>query len=455
MKDLTSGNPAKLIILFTIPMLFGNLFQQLYNVVDSIIVGRYIGKEALAAVGASFPIFFLLISFTIGLTMGMGILISQYFGARDFSNVKKTISTAYIFILFFSLMITICGIILAPLLLKLIKTPADVLPQAIIYLQILFLGIIPLFGYNSLSAILRAVGDSKTPLYFLIISSLLNVILDILLVIIFKMGIAGAAWATIIAEGCAFFLGVIYLRKSRYPFLKPQLNLKGFNFSIMQKIVKIGLPSGFQQMTLALSAMIFTALVNNFGSNVIAAYSAASRIEFIVFLPAMNFSIGIATFVGQNIGAGKLERVRQGFISTMFITISISVLLSGLIILNRHFLINIFTLDQKVITIGGQYLLIVASSYFLLAAMFVTNGVIRGAGATFAGMAFTIFSLLIIRLPVAYLLSGKIGLTGLWISFPASWASGFLLSFYYYISGKWKEKKIAQPVIAEEIYLTD
>ncbi|HNR79475.1 MAG TPA: MATE family efflux transporter, partial [Mesotoga infera] len=227
MKDLTSGNEGSLIVKFAIPMLLGNVFQQLYNTVDSIIVGNVVGKEALAAVGASFPIMFLLLSLIMGVTMGATILISQYFGAKDYEKLKKTLDTTYIFLFFGSIAISILGVLLSGPILRLMNTPQDIVGQAQTYLNIIFAGMLTLFGYNAISAILRGLGDSKTPLYFIIIATLLNIVLDLVFVMTFGWGIAGVAWATIISQGVSFLSGILYLNKN-HDFLG--IKLKGMRF---------------------------------------------------------------------------------------------------------------------------------------------------------------------------------------------------------------------------------
>ena len=243
MKDLTQGNEGKLIFYFALPMLIGNIFQQLYNTVDSIIVGNTLGKEALAAVGASFPIIFLLVSLIMGIAMGSTILIAQFFGAGKLDEVKKTIDTTYIFIFFSALAATIIGFATSGPILKLLRTPDEVFPMAKTYLDIIFAGIIVMFGFNSISAILRGLGDSKTPLYFLIISTLVNIGLDLLFIKVFNWGVAGAAWATVIAQGVSFLLGAIYLHKT-HEFFSFNFNKMAFERQLFITSIKIGLPGG-------------------------------------------------------------------------------------------------------------------------------------------------------------------------------------------------------------------
>jgi putative MATE family efflux protein len=447
MKDLTKGNESKLILQFATPMLLGNVFQQLYNIVDSIIVGNLLGKEALAAVGASFPIIFTLISLVIGFTMGATIIISQYFGAKQMENIKRTIDTLYIFLFFASIILTILGIALSGAIFRLIQLPEEVIPQAQLYLNIYFSGILFLFGFNGTSAILRGLGDSKTPLYFLIIATLANIVLDLLFIIVFKWGIGGAAFATVISQGGAFLTAIIYLNKT-HPVMRFSSFRLVFDKIIFWQSVRIGLPSGLQQTFVSLGLLAITWIVNLFGVNVIAAYSIAMRIDSLASLPAMNFSAALSTFVGQNIGAQKIERVRAGLMATLKMTTIISISISVIAVVFSKLLIGLFTHDAEVIAIGAQYLIIVSSFYILFSTLFAINGVMRGAGDTLIPMFITLVALWFVRIPVAYFLSGRIGVVGIWWSIPIGWSIGMTAGVLYYMSGKWKQKsviKMAKP----------
>jgi putative MATE family efflux protein len=297
MKNLTEGNSGSLIFRFAIPMLIGNVFQQLYNIVDSIVVGRYVGKEALAAVGASFPLIFMLISFVVGVAMGTTIIISQFFGARDMKMVRRSIDTMYIFLFVASIIVTVLGITLSGPIFRLIKLPEDIMPQAITYFNFYLTGMIFFFGFNGISSVLRGLGDSKTPLYFLIISTVMNVVLDLLFVAVFKWGIAGAAWATVISQAGAFVTGILYLNRTHEVVKLNSLNLV-FDRSIFKKSLMIGLPTGLQQTFVSLGMLAIMRIVNDFGTNVIAAYSAAGRLDSLAGMPAMNFGAALSTFVG-------------------------------------------------------------------------------------------------------------------------------------------------------------
>lgn len=441
MKDLTTGKEGSLILKFALPMLLGNVFQQLYNIVDSIIVGNFIGKEALAAVGASFPIIFAFLSLIIGIASGSTIVIAQYFGAKDLEKVKRTINTLFIFLFFASIAISIIGISFSEEIFRLLKLPEEIIPQAKTYFNIFMAGVIVSFGFNGTSAILRGLGDSKTPLYFLIISTFINIGLDLLFVLVLKMGIAGVAIASVIAQGGAFFTAIIYLNRTHKIVRFSFKDLK-FDRDIFKKSVRIGLPTGLQQTFVALGMMALISIVNGFGTDVIAAYSVATRIDSIASLPAMNFAAALATFVGQNIGAKKIDRVRAGFIATLKMSSIISVVVSVSVLLFSSSIISIFTDDPEVIRIGKEYLIIVSAFYIVFTAMFTISGVMRGAGDTLIPMFISLIALWVIRIPGAWILSKKLGEIGIWWAIPMGWFVGFALSYIYYLTGNWKKKSV-------------
>ncbi|MBU8893952.1 MAG: MATE family efflux transporter [Bacteroidales bacterium] len=441
MNDLTTGKAGSLILKFALPMLLGNVFQQLYNIVDSIIVGNFIGKEALAAVGASFPIIFAFLSLIIGIASGSTIVIAQYFGAKDIEKVKRTINTLFIFLFFASIVISIVGIIFSEDIFRLLKLPEEIIPQATTYFNIFIGGVIVSFGFNGTSAILRGLGDSKTPLYFLIISTIINIGLDLLFVLVFKWGIAGVAIASVMAQGGAFLTAIIYLNRT-HKIVRFSFKGLAFDKEIFKKSVRIGLPTGIQQTFVALGMTALIGIVNTFGTNVIAAYSVVMRISSLASLPAMNFAAALSTFVGQNIGAKKIERVRSGFISTLKMSSLMSITVSAFVLLGSGFLMNLFTNDSEVIRIGKEYLMIVGGFYVIFSAMFSISGVMRGAGDTLVPMFISLISLWIIRIPGAWLLSREFGEAGIWWSMPIGWFVGFTLSYIYYLTGNWKKKVI-------------
>lgn len=443
MKDLTEGKPTRLIFYFALPMLLGNVFQQLYNIVDSIIVGNFLGKEALAAVGASFPIIFTLISLIIGVASGSTVIIAQYFGAKNMTNVRKAIDTMYIFLFVASVILSVLGITFSKQIFTLIKLPEEIMPQANTYLRIYLTGLIGFFGFNGTSAVLRGLGDSKTPLYFLILSTVFNIGFDLLFVIVFKWGIAGVALATVISQTGAFISLIIYLNRN-HEVVKFTLKKLRWDRDIFRKSLKIGLPTGFQHTFVSLGMMALFGIVNTFGTNVIAAYSVAGRIDALALLPAMNFAQALSTYTGQNIGANKTERVAAGVTSTFLMSSVITLLVMAVVILFSSFMMNLFTDDKNVISIGVEYLRIVSTFYLLFTAMFTISGVMRGAGDTLIPMFITLFSLWVIRIPAAWLLSQRFGETGIWYAVPVAWGIGAIFSYIYYRTGKWKTRSVVK-----------
>lgn len=448
MKDLTVGNERKLILLFALPMLLGNVFQQMYNVVDSIVVGRFMGKEALAAVGASFPIIFALVSLVIGFSMGLTVIISQYYGAKDYRSVKRAIDTLNIVLFFASIAVTVSGLLLSTKIFEWMQLSPEVIPLAKNYFNIYILGSMAFFGFNSVNAILRGLGDSKTPLYFLIISTVLNIILVVVFVVLFGWGVQGAAVATIIAQGTSFLLAVYYLNRNHSLIRFSFKNLE-FDRQIFRQSIRIGLPSGLQQTFVSLGIMALFGIVNSHGTDVSAAYAAVGRVDSFSMLISMNFAMALSSFVGQNIGAQKIDRVIKGLKATFIMTSLITAILTLFILFFGKQLMYLFTTDENVAGIGVEYLYIVCSFYLVFNSMFIVSAVLRGAGDTLIPMFVTLFSLWVVRVPLALVLSAHFGEKGIWWSVPIGWSSGAIFIFLYYLKGNWKTKSVIkrkQPV---------
>ncbi|NSW90695.1 MAG: MATE family efflux transporter [Firmicutes bacterium] len=446
LKDMTKGSETKHILVFAIPMFIGNIFQQLYNMVDAVVVGRFIGKDALAAVGTSSPVIFLLVALVMGLSIGASVIISQLYGAGDLKKLKRAVSTAYIFLLISGAIITLMGLLSSRGLLILLQTPKEIFNDAAAYLNIFFSGLIFTFVYNAISAILRGLGDSKTPLYFLITSSLLNVGLDVLFVAVFGMGVAGAAWATVISQGVSAILCLIYVY-ARVELLRILPKDMVFDKDLFIKSVKLGIPGSIQQTVVSVSMMALQGLVNSYGSVTMAAYTAASRIDSIAMMPIMNLGLASTTFTAQNIGAGELKRVRRGYRRSLAMVTICCIITSAIILSFGPNLMSIF-IDSKeveVITQGNDYITVVSFFYILMGVMFVTNGVLRGSGDMIVSMASTLTSLGI-RIIAAYILSSveTIGYKGIWWSIPIGWLVGATIAIIRYKSGKWVEKRVVK-----------
>ena len=345
-KNLTEGRPLNLLFFFALPMVAGNLFQQLYNMVDTAVVGKFVGEDAVAAVGSSFPIVFLSVAVASGLSMGCTVVVSQLFGAGRIHEMKTTISTAIISLGVLGLLIMGLGTLLAGPLLQLLGTDPDIMADSRTYLQIYFGGAVFLFLYNTLNGIYNAQGDSKTPLIFLMISSLTNIVLDLLFVIRFGMGVAGVAWATLIAQGlCAVASLLVLLRRMRRMPCEPEkqgVKLPLFHMVAVKRIAQIGLPSMLQQSLVSLSMMMMQGLVNSFGKVLVAGYTAATKIDSLAMLPNMNISNAMSSFTAQNIGAGKYERVKEGLKACLLMVAVFSLLITVIIFLFGNQLLSLF-----------------------------------------------------------------------------------------------------------------
>lgn len=444
MRDMTEGKAGKLILSFTLPMFIGNIFQQLYNMVDSAVVGRYVGPNALAAVGTSFPIIFVLISLVFGLTMGTGVIISQFFGAKQIDKVRRAVSTALTFQTVGALVMTVVGLLLSRPLLHLLNVPAEIIEDSAAYMQIFFGGLIFMFAYNSFSGILRSLGDSKTPLYFLVISTLINVGLDIYFVANLGWGVAGVAWATLIAQALSAVLCIIYIYQ-KVPILQFTRNQWVFDREIFKMMLRLGVPSSIQQTVVSVGMMAVQGLVNSFGGVTMAAYTAAGRIDSFNMMPLQNFSMALSTYVGQNVGANRLDRVRDGLRATMRMVFISCLVVSVAVFLFGPQLIQIFVdaSETEVIRQGVDYMRTVSIFYILFGVMMVMNGLLRGAGDAAIPM-YTSLVNLAVRVGAAYWLASlpAFGYRGIWWALPIGWAFGALVPVIRYLTGGWKAKAL-------------
>ena len=450
-NNLTEGKPLKLLFFFAVPMVVGNLFQQLYNMVDSMVVGRFVGEDALAAVGSSFPVVFLAVAVAAGLSMGCTVVISQFFGAGKIREMKVTVSTALISLGVIGLIIMGIGELTSFPLLKLLGTDPDIMTDSLAYLRIYFGGAVFLFLYNSLNGIYNALGDSQTPLKFLMVSALTNIVLDLLFVIKFHMGVAGVAWATLIAQGlCAFISFFVLVRRLRRMEDGPGAREKEFSYFDMdaaRRIAKVGVPSMLQQSIVSVSMMMMQGLVNTFGKVLVAGYTAATKIDTLAMLPNMNISNAMSSFTAQNIGAGKYERVREGLKACILMVVAFSLLITIILFLFGNQLLSLF-LDpgdtSGALGYGLSYMHTVSVFYILMGLLFVPNGMLRGAGDM---GAFTISSManLFSRVAIAYALVylTPLGANAIWWSIPAGWLIGATVSLLRVKSGKWMRKAVA------------
>lgn len=448
--DFTEGSIPRHLLNFSLPLFLGNLLQTLYNTVDTIWVGKFLGRNALAAVSVSFPIIFILVSLATGITMATTVLIGQYKGANDAKMIKKTVDNSLLLLTIASVVITLVGIFFHKSILGLMNTPSELMELASGYLNIILLGLFFSFGYNSLGAVMRGLGDSRTPLKFLFYTTVINIILDPIFIFglgpIPKMGINGAALATIISQAISFFLEVRHINRTSQ-LLNISLKDLKMDLNLTKKIVQIGLPAGLQQTVVALGATVVMSLVNSFGSSTVAAYGAANKIDSFSFMPSMSVGLATSALAAQNIGAGKYDRVRETFKWASFMSIGISIFMMFLVFVFPRQLLMLFTNDDLILDKGVKILKILGISYIPFGLMWVSNGVIRGAGDTLVTMFFSIFTLWCIRLPLAYFLSKYTALKsdGIWTAMTISSSLSGITSMVYYKSGRWRKSILLDP----------
>lgn len=438
--DLTVGTVWEVIVRFALPLLVGNLLQQFYNITDSIIVGQFLGKEALAAVSASFFIYYFIISFVIGVGSGTTVVISQLFGARQYPKVQLAFSSFFIFMLIGGVVLSIAGIIFAEPVFRLTHTPEEVIPQAVAYFRIYIGGTFLFVTFNSIISILRGVGESVRPMLFILATTVLNIAFDLLFILVFDWGIEGAARATVISQGIGMCLALGYVDNT-HPLLSIKKQDMLFDWQLFKESLKIGLPTSVQQCAIALGLIALLGIVNSFGTNTLTAYGAAGKIDTIITQSVLTLSGALAAFCGQNIGAGKLDRVKKGVRFTMYTNVVLGLLTFTAVYLFGDEMMKVFTTDADVVSIGKEYLLIIGGFFIVHGALNVYNGALKGAGDTLFPMITSLVCLWLIRIPLAYYLSARLGRCGIWWAIGISITIGLLVTFVYYKRGRWKRRR--------------
>jgi len=448
--DMTKGTPWKLIVRFALPLLLGNIFQQAYNLVDTMIVGQFAGPNALAGVGIASPVFNLLNAILIGLSVGASIIISQLFGAKENDKIKKAVSTVLLTAFLVSILLTLLGHFLTEPLLHLLDTPAEDFSFARDYLRVIITGLTFNVFYNMLAGLLRGVGNSRIPLYFLVFASVINAGMDMIFVAGMDMGVTGAALATVLAEGISALLTAVYICK-KVPELvpgkgdwKPDRELGGTLF-------RFGLPMGFQQASISLGHVLMQAIVNPFGTAVIAAYTSAVKVDMFAVMPIISLGSAASTFSAQNAGAGDYDRVKKGYRTTNILTLIICLFLTIIVVPNRELWMSLFVsvkdypqLASEIIRIGMDYLAILPCFYIILGLIHSALNTMAGAGDTKFSMTSMIL-MMALRVAGAFLLINitPLGYFGIWWAFPVSWGLTLLFVLNHYRSGIWKKKGIA------------
>lgn len=442
-KSMTSGNPAKLLLLFALPVIFGNMFQQLYSIVDTIIVGRALGVHALAAVGCTGSITFLVLGFVNGFTQGLAIITSQRFGAEDEEGVKNSFAASILLSISVVIIMTIAAMLLANTILQALKTPDDIIHDAYIYLQINFFGIFAPVFFNMFSSMIRALGDSKRPLYFLITACFINIILDLIFVCIFHMGVAGAAWATIIAQSIAALFCLFHIKKHI-----PQLQLEKRHFQTVgnewKEHLVFGLPMAFQMSIIAIGSMILQSALNSLGAISVAAYTAAQKIDSIATMPLSSFGAAISTYTAQNYGAGKIERIKKGVFQCILLSVGFSIFMGILNITAGGQMASVFVGngEKEVLELAKQYLIINGVSYWILSLLFIYRLTLQGLGQSIIPTVTGIMEL-VMRILGAWVLVQQFGFAGAAASNPLAWVGGCLpgLVAYYVTMHKMRKQE--------------
>ncbi|MDR1060189.1 MAG: MATE family efflux transporter [Clostridiales bacterium] len=446
-SDMTHGNILRLLISFSVPLFLGNLLQQLYNAFDAIVVGNFVGNEALAAVGSAGVLINMIIAFFMGMSTGASVLISQAYGARDGRSLRDAEHTAVLLALIMGIALSALGIAATPQLLSLMRTPPEVVPLAAEYLRIYFAGMTALTVYNMGAAILTAVGDSKRPLYFLMISTVLNIIGNLAFVNIFHMGVGGVAWSTVIAEAVTAVLVILTLCRADGEYRLYLRDLR-VHSRVVRRIGRLGLPGGVQQAIISLSNIIVQSYINGMGAIVLAGYIANSKLDAFIMLPTQTLALAVSTFVGQNLGAGQVKRARRGARISLMAGLAFSVAIAVLALIFGRYLIRIFTPDPAVADRALQFMRVFVPLYFLLCFTQIIPGALRGAGDVNVATLTCIISFVPIRQAYLYAVSrlggASIGLVAL--SYPATWGlAAAVLLFYYFRMTDWSKFEGAGP----------
>lgn len=434
---MTEGVIWKQLLAFSMPLLIGNLFQQLYNTADSIVVGNFVGSDALAAVGSSNSLINLIIGMSMGIGTGAGVIISQYYGAKEDQKLHWAVHTSIALSLVGGILLTILGVILTPVLLIWMGTPTEVLPSAISFLRIFFWGSVFNLLYNMGAGILRAVGDSKRPLYYLCVSSVVNIVLDLVFVVGFHMGTAGAGFATVIAQAVSSVLVVMALMRTKESH-RLILSMIRIDKRMMKRILELGIPSGIQQSIISLSNVVVQANVNSYGAAAMAGFGAYSKIDGFAMLPLQSFCMAATTFTGQNIGAGKWKRVKQGMVQGIIISFIYTILISIILFLDAERILSIFSPDKSVIAYGNSTMLILLPFYWTLAIHQILMGSIRGSGRTVVSMLIGVGNMCILRMIYINLLVPFFpSFEAVMWCYPITWITTMIMDLIYSLKAKW------------------
>ena len=443
--DMTSGNVYGLLIRFAVPLLLGNLFQQLYNTVDTWVVGNYVGKEAFSAVGTVSPIINMLIGTFLGLSIGAGVVISQYYGAKQEQKVSETVHTALVMTAILGVLFTFIGVLMTPPMLRLMKTPAEVFPEARQYLTIYFSGIFGLLLYNMGAGILRAVGDSQRPFYFLVLSTTLNIGLDLLFVIVFHMGVAGVAYATILAQGLSAVLVLLLLMRAKNC-VRVSLSSLKLHADPLKKIIRVGIPAALQRAVTSFSNVFVQSYINFFGADVMAGWTAYTKVDAFLFLPMQSVSSGATTFVGQNLGVNDVARAKKGIRVAMIIAMACNLVIMVPVIVFAPALVRFFNGTPEVITYGTLFLRMMSPFYVLCCVNQILAGSLRGAGDSKTPMFIMLGSFVLFRQIYLFVVTHFISnaIVPVAMSYPAGWLVCSVATVIYYKFAHWEKHRLVE-----------
>ncbi len=441
--DMTNGSIISHIIRFSIPLLLGYVFQQLYNTVDSWVVGNYVSDAAFAAVGTVGPIINLLIGLFLGLSTGAGVVISQYYGAKDEERVQATVHTAMVMTFILGILFTIIGILFTPLMLRLMKTPDNVISESSTYLIIYFAGISGLLFYNMGSGIMRAIGDSRRPFYFLVLSAIINSILDLVFVLVFKMGVEGVALATIIAQFISAILIIVVLARSD-GYCKLRFNKLRIDWSCMKLIFKVGIPASLQMAVTAFSNVFVQSYINHFGDTCMGGWTAYSKIDQFLLLPMQSVALASSTFVGQNLGVNQVERAKKGVTASMLVSVVSTIILMIPLLIFADPLVGFFNSNPEIIKYGAKFLRMISPFYVFCCINQILAGSLRGAGDSKTPMFIMLGSFVVFRQLYLYLMTNFVANTETVVAmgYPAGWLLCSILCYLYFKKSKWEDCRL-------------
>ncbi len=445
-KDLTQGPPGKVLIRYTLPLFFSVFFQQLYNIADTAIAGKYVGEQALAAIGASYAITMLFMAVAVGSQIGVGVVLGNLFGRKDFMRVRSCMTTALIFGAVLSLLLTVIGVICSPLLMELVNTPADIFSEGERYLRIYTGGFVFVFMYNIITALFSSLGDSKTPLYLLMLSSLSNIALDLLFVLVFRQGVAGLAWATFIAQAAACVIAFVLILR-RIGQIPQSKGAVLFAPRDLKDMVVMSVPAILQQSFISVGNLIIQTFINPYGSAVIAGYAAAIKLNTFALTCFNNIGTGMSGFTAQNLGAGLPDRVREGFRAAVKMVCTIALIFAAVYLLGGNGLLRLFLNKESselALQTARNFMCITSPCFPIICIKVQADGVLRGSGSMGFFMTATLVDL-VMRVVLAFIFSRFLGATGIWLAWPISWATATVLSVVFYRLGTWHKHIDTQP----------